>query len=121
VRTLVVDGAVAAANPRYHDRGVAGLERAQAVLRDVGSVAQAVRARPSKEAFFATVECEPIDRHVWVNREEPRLAVFDYVGDLRSPALRHITPDHAGDLRRRAARSGRGYGRTPAYQNNPST
>jgi hypothetical protein len=40
-----------------------------------------------------------------------------YVGDLRSPALRHITPDHAGDLRCRVTRFGGGLGRTPAYQN----
>jgi hypothetical protein len=44
----------------------------------------------------------------------------EYVGDLRSPALRHINPDHAGDPRRRVTRLGGRHGRTPAYQNKTS-
>jgi len=38
------------------------------------------------EAFFATLECELIDRHVWVKREEARRAIFDYIERLLQPA-----------------------------------
>lgn len=41
------------------------------------------------EAFFATLECELIDRYVWVNREEARRAVFDYVEGFYNPRRRH--------------------------------
>ena len=41
------------------------------------------------EAFFATLECELIDRHVWVNREEARRAIFDYVEGFYNPRRRH--------------------------------
>ena len=41
------------------------------------------------EAFFATLECELIDRHVWVNRGEARRAVFDYIEGFYNPRRRH--------------------------------
>jgi putative transposase len=41
------------------------------------------------EAFFATLECELIDRHVWVRREEARPAVFDYIEGFYNPRRRH--------------------------------
>jgi putative transposase len=41
------------------------------------------------EAFFATLECELIDRHVWMNRGEARRAVFDYVEGFYNPRRRH--------------------------------
>ena len=41
------------------------------------------------EAFFATLECELIDRHVWVNRGEVRRAVFDYIEGFYNPRRRH--------------------------------
>jgi len=49
------------------------------------------------EAFFATLECELIDRHIWVNREEARRAIFDYIEGFYNPrrlhsALRYLSP-----------------------------
>ena len=41
------------------------------------------------EAFFATLECELIDRHIWVNREEARRAIFDYIEGFYNPRRRH--------------------------------
>jgi putative transposase len=31
------------------------------------------------EGFFATLEYEPLDRHVWANRTGLRSAVFDFI------------------------------------------
>src|SRR5262249_2328148 len=39
VRALVVDSAIAVANPRYHDHRVAGLERLDAAFRHFGRLA----------------------------------------------------------------------------------
>jgi len=41
------------------------------------------------EAFFATLECELIDRHIWVNREDARRAIFDYIKGFYNPRRRH--------------------------------
>jgi len=41
------------------------------------------------EAFFATLECELIDRYVWVNRGEARRAIFDYIEGFYNPRRRH--------------------------------
>ena len=41
------------------------------------------------EAFFATLECELIDRHIWVKREEARRAIFDYIEGFYNPRRRH--------------------------------
>jgi len=43
------------------------------------------------EAFFATLEGELIDRHVWLTREEARRAVFDYIEGFYDPRRRHST------------------------------
>jgi putative transposase len=31
------------------------------------------------ESFFATLECELIDRSVFENRNQARMAIFDYI------------------------------------------
>jgi putative transposase len=41
------------------------------------------------EAFFATLECELIDRHIWVKRGEARRAIFDYIEGFYNPRRRH--------------------------------
>jgi putative transposase len=43
------------------------------------------------EAFFATLECELIDRHIWRNRDEARRAVFDFIEGFYNPRRRHST------------------------------
>ena len=41
------------------------------------------------EAFFATLECELIDRHVWRNRQEGENAIFDFVEAFYNRQRRH--------------------------------
>jgi putative transposase len=41
------------------------------------------------ESFFATLECELIDRESWKSRTEARLAVFDYLEGWYNPHRRH--------------------------------
>jgi putative transposase len=49
------------------------------------------------ESFFATLECELIDRESWKNRTEARLAIFDYIegwynSHRRHSALGYLSP-----------------------------
>jgi putative transposase len=46
------------------------------------------------ESFFATLECELIDRSVFHNHSEARLAVFDYVEAFYNPRRRHSSIDY---------------------------
>jgi putative transposase len=41
------------------------------------------------ESFFATLECELIDRESWKSRAEARIAVFDYLEGWYNPHRRH--------------------------------
>jgi putative transposase len=41
------------------------------------------------ESFFATLECELIDRTVFENRTQARLAVFDFIEAFYNPWRRH--------------------------------
>ncbi len=41
------------------------------------------------ESFFATLECELIDRTVFRSRGEARLAVFDFIEGFYNPKRRH--------------------------------
>ena len=41
------------------------------------------------ESFFATLECELIDRSVFRNRTDARMAVFDFVEGFYNPRRRH--------------------------------
>ncbi len=41
------------------------------------------------ESFFATVECELIDRNTFRNRTEARMAVFDFIEAFYNPRRRH--------------------------------
>ena len=41
------------------------------------------------ESFFATLECELIDRSTWKRRYEARMAVFDYIEGFYNPKRRH--------------------------------
>jgi putative transposase len=46
------------------------------------------------ESFFATLECELIDRSGFANHSEARLAVFDYVEAFYNPRRRHSSIDY---------------------------
>jgi len=41
------------------------------------------------ESFFATLECELIDRESFRTRTEARLAVFDFIESFYNPRRRH--------------------------------
>jgi putative transposase len=41
------------------------------------------------ESFFATLECELVDRSRWRTRSEARMAVFDYLEGFYNPRRRH--------------------------------
>ena len=41
------------------------------------------------ESFFATLECELLDRHKFKNQIEARLAVFDFIEGWYNPHRRH--------------------------------
>jgi putative transposase len=62
--------------------------REAGLVGSMGSVGDAYD-NAMAEAFFATLECELIDRHIWVTREEARRAVFDYIEGFYNPRRRH--------------------------------
>ena len=62
--------------------------REAGLVSSMGSVGDAYDNAVT-EAFFATLECELIDRHIWIDRAEARRAVFDYVEGFYNPRRRH--------------------------------
>ncbi len=50
--------------------------------------------RAMAESFFATLECEPIEREMFSDRSEARLAVFDHVEAFCNPDRRHSALDY---------------------------
>ena len=47
------------------------------------------------ESFFATLECELLDRHDWPTRQALRTAVFDFIEIFYNRQRRHSTLDYA--------------------------
>ena len=41
------------------------------------------------ESFFASLECELIDRRSWKNKTEARLAIFTWIESWYNPTHRH--------------------------------
>ena len=41
------------------------------------------------ESFFATLECELIDRRTWKTKAEARLAIFTWIESWYNPLRRH--------------------------------
>jgi putative transposase len=46
------------------------------------------------ESFFATLECELLDRHRFQTQAEARLAVFDFIEGWDNPRRRHSALDY---------------------------
>jgi putative transposase len=46
------------------------------------------------EAFFATLECELLDRHVFRTRTQARTAIFDYLEGFYNTHRRHSALDY---------------------------
>ena len=49
------------------------------------------------ESFFASLECELIDRHSFRSKLQAKLAVFDYMG-LLQPSRRHSSLDYLSPI-----------------------
>jgi putative transposase len=62
--------------------------RAAGVERSMGSVGDCYD-NAMAESFFATLECELIDRSVFENRNQARLAVFDFIEAFYNSWRRH--------------------------------
>jgi putative transposase len=45
------------------------------------------------ESFFATLECEWLDRHRFKAQAEARMAVFDFIEGFYNPRRRHSSSD----------------------------
>jgi putative transposase len=50
------------------------------------------------ESFFATLECELLDRRRFRSQTEARMAVFDFVGGWYNPKRRHSALDYFSPL-----------------------
>ena len=46
------------------------------------------------ESFFATLECELLDRHRFATPAQARLAVFDFIEGWYNPHRRHSALDY---------------------------
>jgi putative transposase len=51
------------------------------------------------ESFFATLECELLDRRRFATQVEARLAVFDFLEGWYNPHRRHSALDYESPLR----------------------
>ena len=50
------------------------------------------------ESFFATLECELLDRHRFPTQADARLAVFDFIEGWYSPPRRHSGLDYLSPM-----------------------
>jgi putative transposase len=51
------------------------------------------------ESFFASLECELLDRHIFRTRDEARLAVFEYIEGWYNPQRRHSALGYLSPMR----------------------
>jgi putative transposase len=75
------------------------------------------------ESFFATLECELLDRQQFRTRSEARLAVFDYIETFYNRTRRHSALGHCSpaEFERLADRHGRDGQTPPAQQKRTGT
>ena len=50
------------------------------------------------ESFFATLECELLDRHRFRTQAEARMAVFEFIEGWYNPSRRHSGVDYLSPL-----------------------
>lgn len=60
------------------------------------------------ESFFATLECELLDRHRFVTQAEARMAVFDFIEGFYNPRRRHSALGQLSPLNFERLHAGRG-------------
>ncbi len=58
------------------------------VKPSIGTVGDAYH-NPMAKSFFATLECEVIDRRSWKTKTEARLAIFTWIESWYNPLRRH--------------------------------
>src|SRR5215207_10213684 len=64
-------------------------------LPRVGSTQQSPLDNAVAESFFATLECELLDRYPWPTRTGLRTAIFDFIEVFYNRQRRHSTLDYA--------------------------
>ena len=70
-----------------------GLRCKRAGIRPMGSVGDCYD-NALCESFFASLECELIDRHSFRSKLQARLAVFDYIEGFDNPHRAHSSLDY---------------------------
>jgi putative transposase len=50
------------------------------------------------ESFFASLECELLDRRRFATHVEVRLAIFEYIEGWYNPHRRHSAPDYESPI-----------------------
>jgi len=50
------------------------------------------------ESFFATLECELLDRHRFQTQAEARMAIFEFIEGWYSPHRRHSALDYQSPI-----------------------
>jgi putative transposase len=63
------------------------------LVASMGSIGDALDNAVA-ESFFATLECELLDRHAWPTRQRLRTAVFDFIEVFYNRQRRHSTLDY---------------------------
>jgi hypothetical protein len=58
------------------------------------------------ESFFATLECELLDRRRFKTQTEARMAVFDFIEDWYNPHRRHSALDYLSPINYESDRIG---------------
>ena len=71
--------------------------KAAHVTRSMGSVGDCFD-NAMAESFFATLECELLDRSVFENRNMARMAIFDYIERFYNPTRRHSSVGNLSPL-----------------------
>ena len=69
------------------------VQEIQGVHPSMGTVGDAFD-NAMAESFFATLECELIDRRKWETKTEARLALFTYIEGWYNPRRRHSALGH---------------------------
>ena len=71
--------------------------REMGVRPSMGSVGDAYD-NAMAESFFATLECELIDRRSWPTKAEARMALFTWIEGWYNPRRRHSALDHVSPM-----------------------
>jgi putative transposase len=70
---------------------------ASGLIASMGTVGDALDNAVA-ESFFATLECELLDRHPWPTRAGLRTAIFDFIEVFYNRQRRHSTLDYASPV-----------------------